>query len=101
MTGAISTRWSTTNRRLKVRYVRSTSSSHRAKAAPVPSSRPASDSTRCGLAALEFEEPGTWINPGSGTMGFGVPPRSARRWTTDRTVWCIDGDGCFQMTARS
>jgi acetolactate synthase-1/2/3 large subunit len=49
-----------------------------------------------------FEEPGTWINSGgAGTMGFGVPAAiGAKVGRPERTVWCIDGDGCFQMTAQ-
>ena len=50
----------------------------------------------------KFEDPGTWINSGgAGTMGFGVPAAiGARAGRPDRTVWTIDGDGCFQMTAQ-
>ncbi len=49
-----------------------------------------------------FEEPGTWVNSGgAGTMGFGVPAAiGAKAGRPDRDVWCIDGDGCFQMTAQ-
>ena len=50
----------------------------------------------------KFEEPGTWINSGgAGTMGFGVPAAiGAKAGRPDKTVWTIDGDGCFQMTAQ-
>ena len=49
-----------------------------------------------------YDEPGTWVNSGgAGTMGFGVPAAiGAKVGKPDRTVWCIDGDGCFQMTAQ-
>ena len=48
-----------------------------------------------------FEEPYTWVNSGGlGTMGFAVPAAiGAKVGRPDRTVWAIDGDGCFQMTA--
>jgi acetolactate synthase-1/2/3 large subunit len=50
----------------------------------------------------KYEEPGTFINSGgAGTMGFGVPAAiGAKVGRPDKTVWCIDGDGCFQMTAQ-
>jgi acetolactate synthase-1/2/3 large subunit len=49
-----------------------------------------------------FRHPYTWINSGGlGTMGFAVPAAiGAKVGRPDRTVWAIDGDGCFQMTAQ-
>ncbi|WP_328552716.1 acetolactate synthase large subunit [Streptomyces sp. NBC_00358] len=49
---------------------------------------------------LPHEEPGTWFNSGgAGTMGYAVPAAmGAKAGRPDRTVWAIDGDGCFQMT---
>jgi len=49
---------------------------------------------------LPHEEPGTWFNSGgAGTMGYSVPAAmGAKAGRPDRTVWAIDGDGCFQMT---
>jgi acetolactate synthase-1/2/3 large subunit len=49
-----------------------------------------------------FDHPYTWINSGgAGTMGFAVPAAvGAKVGRPDRTVWAIDGDGCFQMTAQ-
>lgn len=36
---------------------------------------------------------------GAGTMGFGVPAAmGAKAGNPDKHVWCIDGDGSFQMT---
>jgi len=48
----------------------------------------------------KFDHPYTWINSGGlGTMGFSVPAAiGAKVAFPDRTVWSIDGDGCFQMT---
>ena len=50
----------------------------------------------------KFNEPYTWVNSGGlGTMGFSVPAAiGAKAARPDRTVWAIDGDGCFQMTAQ-
>jgi acetolactate synthase I/II/III large subunit len=50
----------------------------------------------------KFEYPYTWVNSGgAGTMGFAVPAAiGAKVGRPDRTVWAIDGDGCFQMTAQ-
>ena len=50
----------------------------------------------------QFEEPYTWVNSGGlGTMGFSVPAAiGAKVGQPDRTVWAVDGDGCFQMTAQ-
>jgi acetolactate synthase-1/2/3 large subunit len=49
---------------------------------------------------IPHEKPRTWINSGGlGTMGYGVPAAmGAKVGCPDSTVWCIDGDGCFQMT---
>jgi acetolactate synthase-1/2/3 large subunit len=49
-----------------------------------------------------FEEPYSWVNSGGlGTMGFCVPAAiGAKVGHPDRTVWAVDGDGCFQMTAQ-
>jgi acetolactate synthase I/II/III large subunit len=49
-----------------------------------------------------FDEPYTWVNSGGlGTMGFSVPAAiGAKVGCPDKTVWAIDGDGCFQMTAQ-
>jgi acetolactate synthase-1/2/3 large subunit len=50
----------------------------------------------------KFEEPYTWVNSGGlGTMGFSVPAAiGAKVGQPDKTVWAVDGDGCFQMTAQ-
>ena len=49
-----------------------------------------------------FNEPYCWVNSGGlGTMGFSVPAAiGAKVGRPDRTVWAVDGDGCFQMTAQ-
>ena len=49
---------------------------------------------------INYQRPGQWINSGGlGTMGFAVPAAmGAKVGAPDRTVWAIDGDGCFQMT---
>ena len=49
---------------------------------------------------LHYEKPNTWINSGGlGTMGFAVPAAmGAKVGAPDKTVWAVDGDGCFQMT---
>jgi acetolactate synthase-1/2/3 large subunit len=49
---------------------------------------------------IRYEHPNTWINSGGlGTMGFAVPAAmGAKVAKPDKTVWAIDGDGCFQMT---
>ncbi len=49
-----------------------------------------------------FRYPYTWVNSGGlGTMGFAVPAAiGAKVGRPDATVWAVDGDGCFQMTAQ-
>ncbi|MGZ4675594.1 MAG: acetolactate synthase large subunit [Acidimicrobiia bacterium] len=49
-----------------------------------------------------FEHPYSWVNSGGlGTMGFSVPAAiGAKVGCPDKTVWAVDGDGCFQMTAQ-
>jgi len=49
---------------------------------------------------IQYNEPRTWINSGGlGTMGFAVPAAmGAKVAAPDKTVWAVDGDGCFQMT---
>jgi acetolactate synthase-1/2/3 large subunit len=49
-----------------------------------------------------FDYPYTWINSGGlGTMGFSIPAAiGAKAAFPDRTVWSVDGDGNFQMTAQ-
>jgi acetolactate synthase I/II/III large subunit len=49
---------------------------------------------------IGYQNPSTWINSGGlGTMGYAVPAAmGAKAGVPDKTVWAIDGDGCFQMT---
>jgi acetolactate synthase-1/2/3 large subunit len=48
---------------------------------------------------IEYDKPATWLNSGgAGTMGYAVPAAMGAKAGVDRTVWAIDGDGCFQMT---
>jgi acetolactate synthase I/II/III large subunit len=49
-----------------------------------------------------FNRPYSWVNSGGlGTMGFAVPAAiGAKIGRPSATVWAIDGDGCFQMTAQ-
>jgi len=47
-----------------------------------------------------YDKPNTLISSGGlGTMGFGLPAAvGAKVGRPDSLVWCIDGDGSFQMT---
>jgi len=47
-----------------------------------------------------YDKPNTFVSSGGlGTMGFGMPAAiGAKIGCPDETVWCIDGDGSFQMT---
>ncbi len=47
-----------------------------------------------------YDNPNTFISSGGlGTMGFGLPAAvGVKVGRPDATVWCIDGDGSFQMT---
>ncbi|OIK28998.1 acetolactate synthase large subunit [Streptomyces malaysiense] len=49
---------------------------------------------------IQYDRPATWLNSGgAGTMGYSVPAAmGAKAGRPERTVWAIDGDGCFQMT---
>ena len=49
---------------------------------------------------VTYDRPNSWLNSGGlGTMGYAVPAAmGAKVSQPDRTVWAIDGDGCFQMT---
>jgi acetolactate synthase-1/2/3 large subunit len=49
---------------------------------------------------IKYERPNSFLNSGgAGTMGYGVPAAmGAKVAEPERTVWAIDGDGCFQMT---
>ncbi|MGV1009389.1 MAG: acetolactate synthase large subunit [Dermatophilaceae bacterium] len=49
---------------------------------------------------IDYSRPNSWINSGGlGTMGYAVPAAmGAKTAEPQRTVWAIDGDGCFQMT---
>jgi acetolactate synthase-1/2/3 large subunit len=51
---------------------------------------------------IQCDKPRTFITSGGlGTMGYGVPAAiGAKAARPDATVVCIDGDGCFQMTAQ-
>jgi len=47
-----------------------------------------------------FDKPNTLVSSGGlGTMGYGLPAAvGVKIGNPDKTVWCLDGDGSFQMT---
>jgi len=46
-----------------------------------------------------YRRAGTQLAPTSGSMGYGLPAAVAAKLRhPDRTVVCVTGDGCFQMT---
>jgi len=47
-----------------------------------------------------YDKPNSFISSGGlGTMGFGLPASiGVKIGCPDNTVWCVDGDGSFQMT---
>lgn len=49
-----------------------------------------------------YDKPNSLISSGGlGTMGFGLPASvGVQVGCPDETVWCIDGDGSFQMTVQ-
>jgi acetolactate synthase I/II/III large subunit len=51
---------------------------------------------------IRCDRPRTFITSGGlGTMGYGIPAAvGAKAARPDATVVCVDGDGCFQMTAQ-
>ncbi|MEX2392840.1 MAG: thiamine pyrophosphate-dependent enzyme, partial [Actinomycetota bacterium] len=51
---------------------------------------------------IRFKNPNSWLNSGGlGAMGYAVPAAmGAKVGRPDDVVWCIDGDGCFQMTCQ-
>ena len=53
----------------------------------------------CAAQHFCYDKPNSLISSGGlGTMGFGLPAAiGAKIGCPDKTVWCIDGDGSFQM----
>jgi acetolactate synthase-1/2/3 large subunit len=49
---------------------------------------------------ITYEHPRSCLHSGGlGTMGYGLPAAmGAKLGRPETSVWCIDGDGCFQMT---
>ena len=48
---------------------------------------------------FRYKHYGTQLAPTSGSMGYGLPAAiAAKRLNPEKTVICLAGDGCFQMT---
>jgi len=50
----------------------------------------------------QYDEPYSYITSGGlGTMGYSLPAAiGAQMARPDKSVWCVVGDGCFQMTSQ-